>query len=103
MRILPFILNGQKLSKNGDFSHIIRGTKGYLKCEFDFKGIDWIGYNRICVFNFKNKEYAKKISSNNMCMIPDEITDEKYFKIKVVGIKGDDVIYSTTELIEQEG
>ena len=29
MRILQFRINGQKLSKDGDFSGLIAGTKGY--------------------------------------------------------------------------
>ena len=34
MRTLLFEVNGQSLSKVGDFSGIIRGSKQYLKCEF---------------------------------------------------------------------
>lgn len=34
MRTLLFEVNGQSLSKVGNFSGIIRGSKQYLKCEF---------------------------------------------------------------------
>lgn len=38
MRILQFRINGQKLSKDGDFSGLIAGTKGYLHTEYNFDG-----------------------------------------------------------------
>ena len=38
MRILPFVVNGQKLEKsdNESFESLIRGSTGYLKCSFTF-------------------------------------------------------------------
>ena len=36
MRVLNFKVSGQSLSKNGDFSGIVAGTKGYLRLSFDF-------------------------------------------------------------------
>lgn len=38
MRILQFRINGQKLSKDGDFSGLIAGTKGYLYAAYNFDG-----------------------------------------------------------------
>ncbi len=38
MRILQFQINGQKLSKDGDFSELIAGTKGYLYAAYNFNG-----------------------------------------------------------------
>lgn len=35
MRILQFQINGQKLSKDGDFSELIAGTKGYLYAAYN--------------------------------------------------------------------
>ena len=34
MRILQFKVTGQNLSKDGDFSGIVAGTKGYLYTEY---------------------------------------------------------------------
>lgn len=36
MRILQFKVAGQNLSKDGDFSGIVAGTKGYLYTEYNF-------------------------------------------------------------------
>lgn len=38
MRILQFQINGQKLSKDGDFSELIAGTKGYLYAAYEYDG-----------------------------------------------------------------
>lgn len=102
MRTLPFMVNGQKLTKNGDFSHIVRGTKGYLECLFKFEGADWMKYKGIAVFESNDNEYAVPIKNDGTCTVPDEVTDESYFKVKVVGVRKNSKITSTKELIEQE-
>ena len=38
MRILQFKVTGQNLSKDGDFSGIVAGTKGYLYTAYNFDG-----------------------------------------------------------------
>lgn len=42
MRILQFKVTGQNLSKDGDFSGIVAGTKGYLYTEYNFDS-EWDG------------------------------------------------------------
>ena len=42
MRTLQFKVDGQNLSKDGDFSGLIAGTKGYLYAEYNFDG-EWGG------------------------------------------------------------
>lgn len=49
MRILQFRINGQKLSKDGDFSGLIAGTKGYLYTAYNFDG-EWDGCKKAAVF-----------------------------------------------------
>lgn len=58
MRILQFQINGQKLSKDGDFSELIAGTKGYLYTAYNFDG---------------------------KCAVPDEIAKYKRQKVYLVG------------------
>lgn len=103
MRILTFSIEGQKLYKYGDFSHIVRNTKQYLKCSFNFVDADWSKYKRIAVFEFEDNEYAIPIAGDNTCVVPDEVTDRRYFKLKVVGVKKDGTLTTTKEIIEQEG
>lgn len=40
MRVLHFSVNEQNIKKSGDFSGIVKGSKGYLKAEFSF-GSEW--------------------------------------------------------------
>ena len=104
MRILSFTVDGQKLSKNGDFSNIIRGSKGYLKCKFSFNGNDWSKHRVIAVFRVHdNEEYAVLLNHDGTCMVPDEVTDGAYFKMELVGVSSDKTITITTnkELVEQ--
>lgn len=51
MRILQFRINGQKLSKDGGFSGLIAGTKGYLYAAYNFDG-EWDGCKKAAVFSF---------------------------------------------------
>lgn len=49
MRILQFKVTGQNLSKDGDFSGIVAGTKGYLHTEYNFDS-EWDGCKKAAVF-----------------------------------------------------
>ena len=49
MRILQFKVTGQNLSKDGDFSGIVAGTKGYLYTAYNFDG-EWDGCKKAAVF-----------------------------------------------------
>lgn len=106
MRTLNFKINGQRLSKDGDFSNIIKGTKGYLKCAFKTDDKDWINCRIIAVFETPNYEDAVVLKADNTCVIPDKITDSDYFRLHVVGTKTGDnnyMIITNKELISQEG
>lgn len=103
MRTLNFLVEGQRLIKNGDFSGIVRGSQHYLKCQFSFKGNDW-RYNRIAAVFYKgNDEYAIPLSVDGTCFIPNEVTTAKCFKVRLIGVKNDTRINTNIELIEQEG
>lgn len=85
MRILQFRINGQKLSKDGDFSGLIAGTKGYLYTEYNFDS-EWAGCKKAAVFLRYDKEYPVPIV-NARCAVPDEITKYKRWKVYLVGVK----------------
>lgn len=85
MRILQFRINGQKLSKDGDFSGLIAGTKGYLYTEYNFDG-EWGGCKKAAVFSRYDKEYPVPIV-NGKYAVPDEITGYKRWKVYLVGEK----------------
>lgn len=104
MRILNFKINGQKLEKTGDFSGIIRGSRKYLKCRFDFIDREWLTMTRIAVFEWGNVEYAVLLKPDDTCFVPDEVADHSCFKVKVVGILGDSKKNITNrEVVLQEG
>lgn len=89
MRTLKFKIKDQRLSKDGDFSLIVKGTKNYLRCLFTFDDPNWNGLRKIAVFeNRKNGESAVFLERDNSCNVPNEVTDENYFKVKVVGANG---------------
>lgn len=105
MRVLEFKIDGQKLQRVGDFSHVARGTKNYLCCKFTFvDDVDW----RDCVLvaAFENQygvESAVLVGDDLTCLIPDDITDSKYFKIRLIGAADKKRITTNKELISQEG
>lgn len=104
MRDLNFEVDGQALRKVGDFSGIIRGSKKYLRCVFSYKGTDWSNMRAIAVFEYNGNEYAVAVQKDGTCVVPDEVTDESYFKVFLVGVTGNDrKIITNKELINQGG
>ena len=85
MRTLQLKVAGQSLSKNGDFSSIVAGTKGYLYTEYNFDS-EWDGCKKAAVFSRYNKEYPVPIM-NGKCRVPDEITEYNRWKVYLVGVK----------------
>lgn len=85
MRILQFKVAGQSLSKYGEFSGLIAGTKGYLYAAYNFDR-EWDGCKKAAVFSRYDKEYPVPIV-NGKCAVPDEITEYKRWKVYLVGVK----------------
>lgn len=87
MRVLKFIINGQKIEKDPacDFSGIIAGTEGYLWAEFSVSQ-EYAGCRMAAVFSCLGKEYPQPIM-NGMCKIPEEALKWDKFCVRVVGQK----------------
>lgn len=85
MRTLQFKVAGQKLSKDGDFSGLVAGTKGYLQTAYNFDG-EWDGCKKAAVFLRYDKEYPAPIV-NGRCAVPDEITQYNRWTVRLIGEK----------------
>ena len=85
MRTLQFKVTRQNLTKDGAFSGLIAGTKGYLYTEYNFDS-EWAGCKKAAVFLRCDKEYPVPIV-NGKCAVPDEITEYKRWKVYLVGAK----------------
>ena len=85
MRTLQFKVSGQSLSKDGDFSGLIAGTKGYLYAAYIFDS-EWGGCKKAAVFSRYGEEHPVPIV-NGKCAVPDEITGCKRWKVYLVGEK----------------
>ena len=103
MRNLQFVVEGQKLSPTGDFSGIVRGTKNYLRCQFKFVDTDWSGMVVAAVFEKRGIEYPVLIDSNRTCVIPEDVTSEKSFRLNLIGKTGNRIIKTNKLLLSQEG
>lgn len=103
MRELNFTVDKQKLSKVGNFYNIVKGSKGFLKCRFNFEGTDWMNHKAIAVFESNGEESAVWLNSDMTCMVPDEVTDGSYFKVKMVGVNHDSTITTNKLVISQGG
>lgn len=98
MRKLMFTVNGQQLRKSGDFSGIMAGSKGYLKCGLQLNDNDWLRAKKVMVFN---DEYAVVVNADYECRVPDEVTDAKSFKVQLIGQAGKTRMMTNPVLIEQ--
>ena len=100
MRTLNFEVIGQKLTKVGDFSNIIKGSKQYLRCEFSFSGTEWMKHKIVAIFEQDGNEYPVAVL-NSSCMVPDEVSNGAFFKMRLLGVKDNYRINTNKVLIEQ--
>ena len=85
MRTLQCKVIGQNLNKDGDFSGIVAGTKGYLRMTFSFDS-EWDGCKKAAVFSRRGKEQAFPVA-NNGCNVPDEMTQYNRWYVRLIGEK----------------
>lgn len=85
MRTLQFKVSGQNLSKDGDFSGLVAGTRGYLYTAYNFDS-EWDGCKKAAVFSRFGKEYPAPII-NGRCAVPDEIAEKDSWYVHLVGVK----------------
>lgn len=86
-RTLRFYVRREALIKdwNSRFDSVRKGTKSYLKAEFDFSE-NWKSADIYAVFNFANgKEEAVKLE-DNVCNIPDIVAAQDSFDMYIFGI-----------------
>lgn len=98
MRDLKFTVSGQKLKMVGDSSGVIAGTKGYLRCVFDFKDQDWPRCQKIAVFG----DDEPVLVAGNACWVPDAVTDGRTIKVQLIGRMGSTSIITNPVYIVQE-
>ena len=102
MRVLEFIVKGQKLTKNPlcDFENLVSGTKGYLKAQFTFSE-EWSDCILIARFFRGDEEHAVQII-NNTCEIPPEALTGMTFRVSVLGQRNDYQIRTNQVVVRQE-
>lgn len=87
MKILEFIVDGQKLSRDPlcDFTGLAAGSKGYLFARFRFTK-EWAGCKKAAVFSCgaNGKPYPVGLK-DNMCEIPAEALTGRAVQVFVVG------------------
>ena len=71
MRVLHFSVNEQNIKKSGDFSGIVKGSKGYLKAEFSF-GSEWSRRKAAASFFTEGKricspDHPESVHSSGRC------------------------------------
>lgn len=98
MRMLNFTVEGQRLKKEGDFSGITAGSKGYLYCKVKTTDPDWMRAKKVLLFD---EEYAVAVGANGECTVPDEVTDSRSFKLRLIGQCGKILMMTNPILIEQ--
>ena len=83
MRILQFKVSGQSLSKDGDFSGLVAGTRGYLQTAYNFDS-EWDGCKKAAVFSRYGTDCPAPII-NGKCAVPDTIAESRKWKVRLVG------------------
>lgn len=103
MRLLRFCVVGQKLSRNpeSDFTGLIRGSKGFLKCSFSLSE-EWKDCRVAASFWHYDKEIDAAPVIGGNCTIPDSVTDYRKFEVSLVGVRKGYRITTNRVKIEQE-
>ena len=88
MRMLNFTVEGQRLKKEGDFSGIRAGSGDD----------DWKRSKKAAVFN---DIYPVPLDEIQSCMVPEEVSGDRSFRVQLVGQNGKTRIVTNAVLIEQ--
>lgn len=102
-REIKIYVDGQNIKLEQDEA-IVRGSKGYLKCRCVFSD-EWKELKKILVFSSEygfKQEYAEPVI-DDLCRIPDEVTDGRRIYIKAVGRNGNVAITTRVCALNQEG
>ena len=90
MRTLNLKVEGQKLTLEPLEAPIIGGTKGgYLRLNFSL-GSEWSGYNiAVSFWSLDGQETAVRLRPGFPVPVPDELTDDRMFRVSLTGARGD--------------
>lgn len=101
MRILDFIVSGQKIERDPkcDFSNIASGSRGYLRARFRFSA-DWKGCKCAAIFSCRGHDIIVPLE-NSICDIPDAALIGSTVGVKIVGQNGKAVIPTNKVCFEQ--
>ena len=104
MRTLKFLVDDQSLKKDPtcNYSGIVKGSKGYLQCNF-FLSKAWDGCKIAASFWNYDKEIDAAAVIHGVCQIPDGATVHRKFGISLIGVKDGYRITTNKIWIEQEG
>lgn len=105
VRELVFNVDKQilKVDPNCDFSNLVPGTQGYLRCRFTFSD-EWNKYVRIAEFTSGNNEYQPQfIDINSSCIIPSDALSRPAFNIRVIGSYGPNKLITNKVTVVQNG
>lgn len=85
MRVLDFIITGQKIERDPacNFTGIVSNTCGYLRAKFRFSD-DWKGCKKVAVFSSCGTSYPTPVV-NNECEIPAEALTANTVMVSLVG------------------
>lgn len=102
MRTLKFNINQQIINKSGDFSNIVSGSSGYLKCEFSFDS-EWNNLLKVAEFRkYLDSDVYPMPIINNSCNVPDAVLDGSQWYVNVIGKSGKKQIATNRILVRQE-
>ena len=99
-RILTFKVSGQKIEKNGDFTHLVKGTRRYLQAAFSCTP-EWSNCKKAAVFFASGKEYPVPVAGDK-CDVPDAVAEKSIWELKLVGEKdGFRIITDTVGVVQK--
>ena len=93
--MVTFNVTGQTLVRTGEFNRVIRDSRGYIYCMFEFSD-DWEGTVRHAIFSSGEQNYTVLLE-DDQCLAPWEVTDLPNFTVSVVGYKGEEVRITTNK------
>lgn len=98
-RTLNFKVTGQQIKKDGDFSHLAKGTKGYLQATFDCSP-EWDRCMKAAIF-FAGKKECPVPVVKRQCNVPDEAAAQGIWGVKLVGEKdGFRIVTNKVEVVQ---
>ena len=104
MRSIGLKVQNNELIATGDLTGIVAGETPYVQFNITTADMSWYSATIALVFEWDKKQKVVQASTSGIALMPEEVSNERYFHMRVIGLLPNGTRYVTKNrlLVEQE-